>query len=49
MASLPGQPGQAITRMVNFNILDFNEAWNYGVAVASNGPYANHVHLAPDR
>jgi len=30
-------------------ILDFNEARNDGVAVASAGPYANHTHLSPDR
>ena len=29
--------------------LDFNEARDDGVAMASAGPYANHVHLAPDR
>jgi len=30
-------------------ILDFNEARDNGVTVASAGPYANHLHLAPDR
>ena len=30
-------------------ILDFTEARDDGVAVASAGPYANHLHLAPDR
>ena len=30
-------------------ILDFNEATDDGVAVASAGPYANHLHLTPDR
>ena len=30
-------------------ILDFNEARDDGVAAASAGPYANHLHLAPDR
>jgi len=30
-------------------ILDFNEARDDGVAVASAGPYANHLHLALDR
>ena len=30
-------------------ILDFNEARDNEVAVASAGPYANHLHLAPDR
>jgi len=28
--------------------LDFNEARDDGVAVASLGPYANHFHLTPD-
>jgi len=28
---------------------DFNEARHDGVAAASAGPYANHLHLAPDR
>jgi len=30
-------------------ILDFNEARDVGLAVASAGPYANHLHLAADR
>ena len=30
-------------------ILDFNEAKYDGVTVASAGPYANHLHLTPDR
>ena len=30
-------------------ILDCNEARDDGVAVASAGPYANHLHLAADR
>ena len=29
--------------------LDFNEATDDGVAVASAGQYANHLHLAADR
>jgi len=29
-------------------ILDFIEARDNGVAVASAGPYANHLHFAPD-
>jgi len=29
--------------------LDFSEARDDGVTVASAGPYANHLHLAPDR
>jgi len=30
-------------------ILDFNEARDDGVAVASAGPYANHLHFAAER
>jgi len=30
-------------------ILDFNEARDDRVAVASAGPYANYLHFAPDR
>jgi len=30
-------------------ILYFNEARDDGVEVASAGPYANHLHLTPDR
>jgi len=30
-------------------ILDFTGARDDGVAVASAGPYANHLHFAPDR
>jgi len=29
--------------------MDFNEARDDGVAMASGEPYANHLHLAPDR
>jgi len=29
--------------------LDFNETRDGGLAVASARPYANHLHLAPDR
>jgi len=29
--------------------LDLNEARGFGMAVASAGPYANNLHLAPDR
>jgi len=29
--------------------MDFNEARDDRVAVASAGPYANHLHLATDR
>ena len=34
---------------MTFSILDFTAARDDGVAVASAGPYANHLHLAPDR
>jgi len=30
-------------------IQDFSQARDDGVAVASAGPYANHLHFAPDR
>jgi len=30
-------------------ILDFNEARDDRVAVASAGPYTNHLHLTPNR
>ena len=30
-------------------ILDFNKAKDDDVAVAPAGPYANHLHLTPDR
>jgi len=30
-------------------ILDFNEAWDDGVVVASDGPYADDLHFAVDR
>jgi len=39
-----GKPG---TRKVT--ILNFTGARDDGVAVASAGPYANHLHVAPDR
>jgi len=32
-----------------YTILDFTGARDDGVAVASAGPYGNHLHLAPDR
>jgi len=31
-----------------YTILDFTAVRDNGVAVASAGPYANHLHLAPD-
>jgi len=40
-AFFPGQPRQTI--------LDFTGATDDEVAVASAGPFANHLHLAPDR
>jgi len=42
-ASIPGQQQKGQTNR------DFNEARDDGVAVASAGPYANHLHLALDR
>jgi len=30
-------------------ILDFTGAQDDGLAVESDGPYANHLHLTPDR
>ena len=36
-------------RARKITILDFNEARDDRVAVASSGAYANHLHLAPDR
>ena len=30
-------------------ILDFNKASDDGVAIATVGPHADHVHLTPDR
>jgi len=38
-----------ISRHQKKTILDFNEARDDGVAVASAGPFANHLHLMPDR
>jgi len=40
---------QIISLQVRLNhILDFNKARNEWVAVTSAGPYANHLHFAPD-
>jgi len=48
MAFFPEQLGQTSTRKIT--ILDFNEAQNDGVTVASPGPYSNHhLHLTSDR
>jgi len=46
MAAFPGQPGKAAPERLT--ILDFNKARDDGVAVASAGPHANHLHLAPE-
>jgi len=48
MASFPGQPG-CKSPPKRLNQSDFNEARDDGVAVASAGPYANHLHLDADR
>jgi len=45
-AFFPGQPGKPAPEKW---ILDFTGARDDGVAVAPAGPYANHLHLAPDR
>ena len=47
MVSFSGQPGNAGNNKAT--ILDFNKARDDGVAAALAGPYANHLHLAPDR
>jgi len=44
MASFPVQPGKPVPGR-----LCQSEAGDDGVAVASSGPYADHLHLAPDR
>jgi len=46
-ASFPGQPGEACNRKVK-SILHSNEARDDWVAVASVGPYANHLRLTAD-
>jgi len=48
-ASLSQQPGYISWHQKGETSLDFNEAKDDGVAVASAGPYANYLHLAPDR
>ena len=45
--SFPRQPGY--TGIKDKTILDFNEARDDGLEVASTRPYANHLHLALDR
>jgi len=47
MASFPDNQGKQHQK--GKTILDFTEAINDAVAVASAGPYANHLHLAPER
>jgi len=47
MASFPGQPGYATTRMVKTRWVLMKQKM-MGVAVALAGAYANHLHLAPD-
>jgi len=50
MVSFTGQPGYwGKPAPERLNQLDFPGAGDDGVAVASAGPYANHLHLAPDR
>ena len=46
-ASFPGNLSKLAPERLN--ILDFNEARDDGVAVASAGPHANHLYLTPDR
>jgi len=51
LVSFPKQAGLVSTRMKK-PVLDLNEARDYGgfgMAVASAGPYANNLHLTPDR
>ena len=46
----PAQPQTWVSRhQKDQTILDFNKARDDRVAVASAGPYANHLHLTPDR
>ena len=47
MAPVPGQPSKPAPE--GKTILCFNEATSDGAAVASAGPYANHLHLTVDR
>jgi len=47
MAFFQYNPGKLATERQT--IVDFTGATDDGVAVASVGPHANHVHLAPDR
>ena len=47
MASFPGNLDKLPTERQT--ILDFNKARDDGMAAASAGSYANHLHLAPGR
>jgi len=47
MAFFPGNLAKLAPERYTF--LDFTGARDDGLAVASAGPYANHLHLAPDR
>jgi len=51
MASFPAQPGKPAPHRLkhSIKIRYFNAARDDGVAMASAGPYANHLHLASDR
>jgi len=50
MASFPGQPGYAGTRMVKpVWIYMRQEIMGFWDEVASAGPYANNLHVASDR
>jgi len=46
-ASVPGHLGKLASERLNQS--GFNKARDDGVAVASAGRYANHLHLASDR
>jgi len=45
----PGQPGLGKPTPARLTTLDYTAARDDGMAVASAGPYANHLHLTPDR
>jgi len=42
-------PTNSVKALKEVTILYFTAARDDGVAVASAGPYANHLYLAPDR
>jgi len=48
-AFFPGQPVLGKPTPERLTTLDFTAARDNGMAVASAGPYANHLHLTPDR